>query len=153
MAVIVPTGKATASATPVVTIVPATSGRMPWCAGSNDGVHEVSVRNSHSETTRKNATDSTRRVNTIPVVTATEEYAATARANWTNRSFQYLLPGPSISVDGGGRGSAGAAGGVNPAAIGRVLFGAIVVVRAAGFLRFAGRWPRGRRIPSRSSGL
>src|SRR5262245_19938486 len=102
MAVIVPTGSANARATAVVTTVPATSGRIPWCAGSNDGVHDVSVRNSQSETSRKKATDSTSRVSTIPVVTATEEYAATARAYWTMRSFQYRLPVPSMSVEGAG---------------------------------------------------
>src|SRR5262245_48378652 len=118
MAIIVPTGRATASATVVVTTVPATRGRIPWCGGSKLGAHSTSVRNSHRETLRKKTDDSANRMATIPVVTAIDDRAATNSTHLTRRSFQYRLPGPSIRSDAGDGAAAGAGGGeVKPAAM------------------------------------
>src|SRR5579863_5513631 len=99
MAIMVPTGNATARATVVVTTVPATSGRMPNRGLTGKfGVHIVSVRKLHNETLRKNGADSYSRIRTIPVVTATEENAARKSTFSTTQSFQYRRPGPSIKL-------------------------------------------------------
>src|SRR5436190_16384364 len=106
MAIMVPTGNATAKATVVVTTVPATSGRMPKCGLTGKfGVHIVSVRKLHKDTLRKNGTDSYNRISTIPVVTATDESAASNRPFSTTQSFQYRRPGPSMRFDASARAS------------------------------------------------
>ena len=62
MAITVPTGTATASATSEDTSVPEISTMMPKCASSNSGVHCVSVRKSTMLTRAKNWIDSDTRI-------------------------------------------------------------------------------------------
>ncbi len=69
-------GSATIRATPVVTSVPATNGRIPKRGFANSGVQRVSVKKSLSGTCAKNVSDSTTRIPTIPSVIPTEEIAA-----------------------------------------------------------------------------
>src|SRR3989338_6024384 len=84
---IVPKGNATSNAPADVTIVPATSGMIPYRGFSNNTVHCVSVRNSTMETFSKKDHDSNTRVPTIPSVMATEDRAQRKRQNSIERSF------------------------------------------------------------------
>ena len=56
MAIVVPSGTATSSATAELVIVPDSSTMMPKWASSNSGVHCVSVRKSQSGTCVKKTT-------------------------------------------------------------------------------------------------
>ena len=52
--------------------VPQNSGRMPKCCGFKSGDHFVPVRNSHTETSRKNCSDSIKSTSTMPTVVMIE---------------------------------------------------------------------------------
>src|ERR671911_2853553 len=70
--------------------VPTRSGRTPNDAGSNRGAQRSSVKNSVSETSRKNSIDGSSRAATIPTVVATETKAQRARTPLIASSPQRL---------------------------------------------------------------
>ena len=92
---IVPAGIATASATSVVTSVPATSGRTPYRGSAKSGIHIVSVRKSLSGTILKKGSDSTTRTMTIAIVVNTATSAASIRNASTTRSRALRNPRPA----------------------------------------------------------
>src|SRR5918997_1541046 len=147
MAVSSPTGSATAIAITVAVSVPYTSGRTPNspCVGT----HLVEVRNSQTETSRKNLTVSSKRTTTIPTVVKMDRYAQAVsrtlitrslasrarllrcqspsldlapRVSTANlRSLQSLCPCPT-SVDGTRTRYAGRGAGGKPAPVGSRYF-------------------------------
>ena len=68
----VPSGIATARATPVVTSVPASKAPIPYWGSEKSGVHMVSWINRIKGTLAKNGADSVTSVTMIPNVTSTE---------------------------------------------------------------------------------
>ena len=83
----VPTGSATASATAVVTSVPATSGMMPKRGAAKSGVQSVSVRKSVERDVREEGRGLVEKMPTMPTVIATEEKAASNSSASMTRSF------------------------------------------------------------------
>ena len=68
----VPSGMATAKATPVVTSVPASNAPIPYWGSEKSGVHMVSLTNRIKGTLAKKGADSVTKVTMMPKVTSTE---------------------------------------------------------------------------------
>src|SRR5262245_46394315 len=86
-----PTGTATARAISEVRNVALARTMMPKCLSAKSGVHWVSVRKSHSDTSRKNAKVSKIRTAMMPIVVRMEIRLDPSRAAWS-RASRILRP-------------------------------------------------------------
>src|SRR5688500_5010815 len=87
MAAASPSGSATNAAPAAISTEPVSSGRTPKCFSVKSGVQRVSVKNSTSETCRKNAADSYSKTATIPSVVRIVTALHRKRAAPMSRSF------------------------------------------------------------------
>src|SRR3990170_5074515 len=91
MATPTPSGKATSADQNEITSVPTTSGWTPKWAGSKSGAHVVPLKNSQTDTSRKNSRAGRKSERTIPIVVRTEIAAATKSTAWTRSSPGRIL--------------------------------------------------------------